>query len=90
MQRTAINLLACSRAGLLDFALHLDKHLGQIIAAHGQATYAVLFAIVFAETGFVLTPFLPGDTLTCPSRYTCQLAGRLSDFPTEPYMPSPA
>ena len=48
-------------AGLLDFALHLDKHLKGIIDRHGAATYAVLFGIVFAETGFVLTPFLPGD-----------------------------
>ena len=41
--------------------LHLDKHLSAIIAEHGKATYAILFAIVFAETGFVLTPFLPGE-----------------------------
>lgn len=47
-------------AGLTDFVLHLDKHLSAIIAEHGKATYAILFAIVFAETGFVLTPFLPG------------------------------
>lgn len=46
--------------GLIDAALHLDKHLGQIIAAHGNTTYVILFAIVFAETGLVLTPFLPG------------------------------
>ena len=53
----------CSRsavAGLTNFVLHLDKHLSAIIAEHGAATYAILFAIVFAETGFVLTPFLPG------------------------------
>lgn len=43
--------------------LHLDKHLAGIIAEHGQATYAILFAIVFCETGLVLTPFLPGDSL---------------------------
>ena len=48
---------------LLSFVLHLDKHLGAIIARHGAATYAILFGIVFAETGFVLTPFLPGDSL---------------------------
>ena len=47
-------------AGLLSFVLHLDKHLSEIIARHGAATYGILFAIVFAETGFVLTPFLPG------------------------------
>ena len=49
-------------AGLLSFVLHLDTHLSEIIARHGAATYGILFAIVFAETGFVLTPFLPG----CP------------------------
>lgn len=47
-------------AGLLDFALHLDKHLSAIIVKHGKATYGILWAIVFAETGLVLTPFLPG------------------------------
>lgn len=47
----------------LSFVLHLDTHLGAIIAAHGPATYALLFAIVFCETGLVLTPFLPGDSL---------------------------
>lgn len=52
-------------AGLLSFVLHLDKHLSEIIARHGAATYGILFAIVFAETGFVLTPFLPGCQPTC-------------------------
>eukprot|EP00884_Botryococcus_braunii_P007553 jgi/Botrbrau1/1679/Bobra.116_2s0023.1 len=49
--------------GLLSFILHLDKHLVEIIAEHGKTTYAILFAIVFCETGLVLTPFLPGDSL---------------------------
>jgi len=49
--------------GALDFFLHLDVHLGEIIANYGLATYAILFAIIFAETGFVVTPFLPGDSL---------------------------
>lgn len=40
--------------------LHLDVHLSQIIAKHGSTTYAFLFAIVFCETGLVITPFLPG------------------------------
>lgn len=51
-------------AGLAEFILHFDKHLSAIIAEHGKATYAILFAIVFAETGFVLTPFLPGKFLS--------------------------
>lgn len=49
-------------AGFLSFILHLDVHLGQIIAKYGRATYAILFGIVFCETGFVITPFLPGKT----------------------------
>jgi membrane-associated protein len=48
---------------LIDFILHIDVHLAQIIADYSTWTYAILFAIVFAETGFVVTPFLPGDSL---------------------------
>ena len=48
---------------LIDFFLHLDVHLGQIIATYGLVTYAILFVIIFIETGLVFTPFLPGDSL---------------------------
>lgn len=48
---------------LLDFILHIDVHLGQLISAYGFATYAILFVIIFVETGLVFTPFLPGDSL---------------------------
>ncbi len=48
---------------VIDFVLHVDRHLAEIIARCGGWTYAVLFAIVFAETGLVVTPFLPGDSL---------------------------
>ncbi len=48
---------------LTDFILHIDVHLGQIIATYGFATYLVLFVIIFIETGLVFTPFLPGDSL---------------------------
>ena len=48
---------------LVDFVLHLDVHLADLVARHGVGIYAILFAIVFAETGFVVTPFLPGDSL---------------------------
>lgn len=48
---------------IIDFILHVDVHLGNIIASYGGLTYAILFAIIFAETGFVFTPFLPGDSL---------------------------
>lgn len=47
----------------LDFFLHLDTHLAEITGRYGVWTYAILFLIVFAETGLVVTPFLPGDSL---------------------------
>ena len=46
-----------------DLALHLDAHLAAFVAEHGVWVYALLFAIVFCETGLVVTPFLPGDSL---------------------------
>jgi len=49
--------------GFLDFILHLDKYLNLIISQFGAWTYALLFLIIFAETGLVITPFLPGDSL---------------------------
>ena len=49
--------------GLIDIFLHLDTHLTQFVATYGGWVYALLFAIVFAETGLVVTPFLPGDSL---------------------------
>ncbi len=48
---------------LIDFILHLDVHLGEIIKNYGIFTYAILFIIIFVETGLVLMPFLPGDSL---------------------------
>lgn len=48
---------------LLDLILHVDKSLGSLLEVYGPLVYAVLFAIVFAETGLVVFPFLPGDTL---------------------------
>ena len=47
----------------IDLVLHLDKYLSVIIQNYGTLTYFILFAIIFAETGFVATPFLPGDSL---------------------------
>jgi len=49
--------------GLIDFILHVDTHLIEIIRDYGTWTYLVLFMIIFSETGFVVTPFLPGDSL---------------------------
>lgn len=48
---------------LFDFIIHIDKHLNELISAYGTVTYFILFAIIFAETGLVVTPFLPGDSL---------------------------
>ena len=48
---------------ILDFILHTDQYLNVIVDQYGPLIYAVIFLIIFAETGFVVTPFLPGDGL---------------------------
>src|SRR4051794_10014672 len=50
-------------SNIVDILLHSDKHLLEFIRTYGSWVYALLFAIVFSETGFVVTPFLPGDSL---------------------------
>jgi len=50
-------------ASLVDVVLHLDRHLATVVAQYGVWIYAILFAVVFAETGLVIAPFLPGDSL---------------------------
>jgi membrane-associated protein len=50
-------------ADILDLFLHLDVHLQAVIGAYGVWTYVILFAVIFLETGLVVTPFLPGDSL---------------------------
>ncbi|HRF73155.1 MAG TPA: DedA family protein [Accumulibacter sp.] len=47
----------------IDIILHLDKHLAVLVQQYGQWIYVILFVIIFSETGFVVTPFLPGDSL---------------------------
>lgn len=48
---------------IIDLFLHLDKHLGTVVAQYAGWSYAILFAVIFCETGLVVTPFLPGDSL---------------------------
>jgi membrane-associated protein len=48
---------------IIDFIVHLDKHLAQLIQNYGTWTYMILFVVIFCETGLVITPFLPGDSL---------------------------
>lgn len=48
---------------LVEFILHLDRHIDAVVVQYGTWAYALLFAVIFAETGLVLTPFLPGDSL---------------------------
>jgi len=62
---------------VVDFVLHFDKHLLEFVAAYGPWVYAILFTIVFAETGFVVTPFLPGDSLLFAAGALCA-TGELS------------
>ena len=50
-------------SGIVDFILHIDKHLVEITTEYHNLTYLILFLIVFCETGLVVTPFLPGDSL---------------------------
>src|SRR5688572_31190770 len=48
---------------LVDFVFNIDEHLEQIVQQYGPLVYGLLFAVIFAETGLVVTPFLPGDSL---------------------------
>lgn len=48
---------------IIDLFLHVDEHLADFVQSHGRVVYGLLFAIIFAETGLVVTPFLPGDSL---------------------------
>ena len=56
---------------LIDIVLHIDKHLLDFVQTYGTWVYGLLFAIVFAETGLVVTPFLPGDSLLFAAGALC-------------------
>jgi membrane-associated protein len=58
---------------VIDFIFHFDKHLLEIINQYGSWVYGILFAIVFAETGLVVTPFLPGDSLLFATGALCAI-----------------
>lgn len=58
---------------ILDFILHIDVHLAELVAQYGIWIYAILFIIIFCETGLVVTPFLPGDSLLFVAGALCSL-----------------
>ncbi|TXI23596.1 MAG: hypothetical protein E6Q67_04160 [Roseateles sp.] len=58
-----MDALASMLPALIDFVLHVDRHLADFVAAYGAWIYALLFLIIFVETGVVVMPFLPGDSL---------------------------
>jgi membrane-associated protein len=60
---------------IVDIFLHLDKHLGDFVSQYGTLTYAILFLVIFAETGLVITPFLPGDSLLFAAGAIAALGG---------------
>lgn len=60
---------------LIDFILHINVHLDTLVQNHGVWVYAILFLIVFAETGLVVTPFLPGDSLLFATGAICARGG---------------
>lgn len=68
--------------GILDFILHIDRHLGELIRAYGTGIYAIIFAIVFCETGLVITPFLPGDSLL----FACGVLSRQPGTPLDVWL----
>jgi membrane-associated protein len=56
----------------VDFFLNLDEHLARVIQEYGKTTYAILFGIIFCETGLVVTPLLPGDSLLFAAGAFCE------------------
>jgi membrane-associated protein len=73
---------------LFDFIRHIDKHLVQMTHDMGPTLYLALFAIVFAETGLVVTPFLPGDSLLFAIGVLCAMDPVRLNLPADGFMPS--
>jgi len=60
---------------LVDFVLHIDQHLQELVRNYGLWTYAIMFVVIFCETGLVVTPFLPGDSLLFAAGAFCSVPG---------------
>jgi membrane-associated protein len=73
---------------LIDFIRHIDKHLLDMTQTMGPSLYFVLFAIVFAETGLVVTPFLPGDSLLFAIGVLCAMDPVRLGLPADNFVPS--
>src|SRR5580765_6830808 len=63
MPSTGMMMYIAGMRGIIDFILHVDVHLLDAVQTYHTGVYGLLFAIIFAETGLVVTPFLPGDSL---------------------------
>jgi len=66
---------------LIDFVLHINQHLDALVADYGTTIYAILFAIIFVETGLVVMPFLPGDSLLFAAGAICARSAGQPDAP---------
>jgi membrane-associated protein len=73
---------------LIDFIRHIDKHLVHMTQTMGPTLYLALFAIVFAETGLVVTPFLPGDSLLFAIGVLCAMDPVRLGLPADGFVPS--
>jgi membrane-associated protein len=75
---------------LIDLFLHLDRHLAEIMQEYGTLTYVILFTIIFVETGLVVMPFLPGDSLLFATGALAASTGKLDLFILLPLLISAA
>lgn len=73
---------------VIDFIRHIDKHLVEMTQTMGSSLYFVLFAIVFAETGLVVVPFLPGDSLLFAVGVLCAMDPARLGLPADGFVPS--